>query len=231
MGFKASLRVKCMTEKLDTKPFLEYPNEKLGKPAAIYKHCMEEAKFRLYHLSNQVKNYKQQKNWIQKWFVLEAVALQYRKIIELVAIASIGANQKEYADIRTQIAKDWNARLIFRDIMRINPNFYPRPISGTTPGNTPDDPEAIEEYKEYLDSNTMLDIYDRCGGLLHADNRLGFMRDPDNSFDYLENSVKSFFSLLDCFWVCLVPDYHRYILQLQLESKFAPVIIFGAKMN
>ena len=40
----------------------------------------------------------------------ECIALQFRKTLELIALASLVANRKEYAKQRANFSTDWNAR-------------------------------------------------------------------------------------------------------------------------
>src|SRR5579862_5091556 len=59
---------------------------------------------------------------------IESVYLQFRKILELVALGSLVANKTEFSKVYAGFAKYWNAQYLVKDIERINPDFYPRPI-------------------------------------------------------------------------------------------------------
>jgi len=103
---------------------------------------------------------------------VELVCLQFRKIIELIALSSLVANKEIYAQQREKFKEDWNARLIFQDLERMNPKFYPNPseqIEKTT--------KSGERYYHFepltsgfLSKENALKIYERCGGILHAEN-------------------------------------------------------------
>ena len=60
---------------------------------------------------------------------IESACLQIRKMLELIAMASLVVNRKEFQRVNAEFAKCWNARLILQDIERLNPDFYPRPIN------------------------------------------------------------------------------------------------------
>ena len=59
---------------------------------------------------------------------VEYRALQLRKIIEQILLASLIANADEYKQFYNRLGNEWNARLICRDIERINPAFFPRAV-------------------------------------------------------------------------------------------------------
>ncbi|MCW3787260.1 hypothetical protein [Plebeiibacterium sediminum] len=103
---------------------------------------------------------------------IELIALQFRKIIELIALSSLVANKKEYAAMRSKFREDWNARLIFQDLERVNPEFYPKPSKQIEKVNS----EGVKYFEfepieaGYLSKKEAIKIYEKCGGVLHAEN-------------------------------------------------------------
>lgn len=95
---------------------------------------------------------------------IESQALQLRKILELIAYASLLPNRKAYENARNDIQKDWHASRILRKIEALNPNFYPVPVSLTRGG------EWKRKYNGFLTKNQFIVLYDRCGQVLHAKN-------------------------------------------------------------
>ena len=65
----------------------------------------------------------------------ETIGLQFRKIFELIAFASLSANKKLYAAAYANFAKHWEASKLIANLHRINPDFYPVPIVITLPLN------------------------------------------------------------------------------------------------
>src|SRR6267154_4901847 len=59
---------------------------------------------------------------------VESVGLQLRKVMELIAFGSLVANKDAYSTMYAEFAKHWNARLLLRDLARINQDFYPKPV-------------------------------------------------------------------------------------------------------
>ena len=98
---------------------------------------------------------------------IEICVLEIRKIIELIAMGSIVSNIEEYSKIHDKYKTDWNAKLIFRDIERINPHFYPEPIDIDKSG-------AVDRFvpikSGYLTKKEAEGLYDKCNAFLHEDN-------------------------------------------------------------
>src|ERR1700731_738919 len=58
----------------------------------------------------------------------ELVFLQLRKILELLAFASLTANREKYAAAHKKFATFWRAKDMLQDLEKVNPDFYPRPV-------------------------------------------------------------------------------------------------------
>ena len=56
---------------------------------------------------------------------IEFMALQLRKILELIALGNLVANRKQYETVRKSFRTDWNAKPIIKTIKQINPNYFP----------------------------------------------------------------------------------------------------------
>lgn len=103
---------------------------------------------------------------------LESIFLQFRKILELIAMASLVANQKALAAARADFKKSWHASKILREIARINPGFYPEPV---VENHLPDGMRSLEPCKhDVLTEHDFCQLYDRaCGTILHTANPFG----------------------------------------------------------
>ncbi|NOS94616.1 MAG: hypothetical protein HOP30_22115 [Cyclobacteriaceae bacterium] len=110
---------------------------------------------------------------------VELICLQFRKIIELIALGSLVANKDVYSKERERFKEDWNARLIFQDLERMNPRFYPEPSMQIEKLNTTGEKYFhFEPIKTgYMTRTDALKIYEKCGGVLHADNPFKGERD------------------------------------------------------
>jgi len=139
-----------------------------------YCNCMEEIKMRVEVIEGFLTG-KLSTNYLQP--TVESVCLQFRKILELIALASLVAHKDDYSKQRENFALDWHAARILKEIEKINPAFYP------VPGKQKKDPTTgkvleIENVKEpYLTRSDFEVLYDICGGLLHAANPFGQSKD------------------------------------------------------
>jgi hypothetical protein len=104
---------------------------------------------------------------------IESVSLQLRKILELIAFGSLVANKESYSAMYERFATTWNARLLLRDLERVNPDFYPKPVVESP---SPDS-RALHQLKErepdYMTKEEFEKIYEKCGAIMHADNPYG----------------------------------------------------------
>lgn len=145
---------------------------------------------------------------------IETVCLQFRKILELIAFSSLIANVKEYSQQYTKFAEHWNARLMLRDLERINPDFYPHPIiqqPSTEPGIKM---RWLDRSDDYLTKDRFVNVYDKCGGLMHAENPYG----PSVDYGYYKQQFlpwrKQLINLLNAHTVTLSGDNNLYLFQM-----------------
>ena len=103
---------------------------------------------------------------------VETIALQLRKILEFIALASMVANQEGYSKARKSFRTDWNAKGIMATLEKLNKNFYPVPCksvpTGTKDGYSTFDLIPIES--PYLTKERYVRLFDHCSDLLHAYN-------------------------------------------------------------
>ena len=108
--------------------------------------------------------------------VTESVYLQFRKILELIAMASLVVNEEAMEEFGTSMQKlrgEWNGYRILKQVEAINPNFYPVPIV-EKPSDDPRIKVKLENNaNDYLTKDMFSELYnERCGRILHADNPL-----------------------------------------------------------
>lgn len=181
-------------------------SELVQRSARIYRECVTEVRFRITHAESMLKRLKERNSSENRVLVAELVALQFRKTIELIALASIAANEDLYARLRSEFHRDWKPRLIFRDVERVNPKFYPKPIAGLTPPEKEGDPSVVEEYDDgFLDKKAALALYDRCSTVLHAQSPFKHSSQVNSVIGHFETQIPLFKRLLENFWVYLVP--------------------------
>jgi len=101
---------------------------------------------------------------------IELVYLQFRKILELIALASLVANKTEYAKQRDKFYQDWHAERILRDIEKVNPDHYPvagKQVIDPTTGKVI---QVLPVKSGFLTKAEFVELYKACGSVLHAEN-------------------------------------------------------------
>ena len=101
---------------------------------------------------------------------IESIYLQFRKILELIAMASLITNKDAYSTARASFATDWHAARILKGIATVNPSYYPQPVVETS---HPDGGKSLEPRAEGLTEEEFGRLYDRCGDALHTANPFG----------------------------------------------------------
>ena len=104
---------------------------------------------------------------------VESVALQLRKMLELIAFGSLVANQQAYSTAYSKFAEHWNARLMLRDVERLNPDFYPRPVVEAPSTDPKVRHNLVDRGHDFLARDEFERAYEKCGAILHAENPYG----------------------------------------------------------
>jgi len=157
---------------------------------------------------------------VYKATTTETLYLQYRKIIELIAMGSLVANKDEFSKTHKKFGKYWNAEKIIKDIENINPNFYPVPISQVT-SNDPTIKSRFEKIPEanYLGKKDFIKLYKLCGVILHSENPYG----RKINFEEYAKTAKSWQykirNLLNAHQIRLINDSNLYIIQMGAPDK------------
>lgn len=102
-------------------------------------------------------------------FDSEFLAIQLRKILELIAFGSLIANKEQYAQAHNNFDSHWNAKDMLKYLEAVNPDFYPAPLKVASIGtNGEKNLDFIK--KGFLTKEQFVSLYDKCGGLLHTQN-------------------------------------------------------------
>lgn len=113
---------------------------------------------------------------------IELCCLQLRKCIELIVMSSLVANSETYLEMYRRLGRDWRASLISKDLERINPNFYPKPIRIIPHDDGPDEFVELDASK-YISCDALLGYYEKIGAIMHSENPFG------KQIDYAEYGV------------------------------------------
>ena len=146
---------------------------------------------------------------------VESTCLQIRKILELIAFSSLIANKEIYSTQYKKFAEHWNARLMLKDLERVNSDFYPKPII-QTPSNTLGIQSDWSDRKDdFLTKEIFLSAYEKCGGILHADNPYGVQTDYENHLAQAKEWRNRIVNLLNAHTIKLVNDENLYLFQME----------------
>lgn len=118
----------------------------------------------------------------------ESVCLQLRKILELIAYATLVSNRKAYESVRKDIAKEWHAERILKKVDAINPKFYPVAVRKRGLGPDPANLSFVSLQSGCLTRPQFMGIYNKCGDLLHATNPFT----QDRNFDAFSKRVPGY---------------------------------------
>lgn len=99
---------------------------------------------------------------------IEFMCLQIRKILELIALGSLVADEKEYEKQIEHLGKRrWNAKFLLKEMKKINPNFYPVPAKGEIDPQTRE-VKTTKIKEKYLTYNDFYVVYGKCSGVIHS---------------------------------------------------------------
>jgi len=148
---------------------------------------------------------------------VELLVLQVRKILELIALSSMVANEKEYTRAYEKFEKHYHAKKILHGIEKVNPDFYPKPGSQTKSKNEGVDHHISffhESDDSYLTRKDFVKVYEQCGGLLHAQNPYSTHKDYAKYESNIHKWMKKIENLLNVHVIKLVDDKNYYLIHM-----------------
>ncbi|KEO88771.1 hypothetical protein EH31_15150 [Erythrobacter longus] len=133
-----------------------------------YKKCMHELKHRIAIFDSAMAPFRKQNELAVP--NLELALLQLRKCYELIAFASISANQKQYSLNRKRFEKDWRIAEIVKNVEKINPRFLPVGVRRIITDGDTEAPHELLPNGFSITSKELLSWHGRIGELMHASN-------------------------------------------------------------
>ena len=104
---------------------------------------------------------------------VETCYLQIRKILELIAFGSLAANKHLYSRAYANFASHWHAGRLLRDLKKVNPNFYPKPVLELPSSDPRAKSQLNDRVGDFLTKAEFEQLYDGCGAIMHARNPYG----------------------------------------------------------
>jgi hypothetical protein len=150
---------------------------------------------------------------------VESVGLQLRKVLELTAFGSLVANKDVYAEAYEEFASHWNARLLLRDLERVNCDFYPRPIVEAPLEAPHPNTKVLHQLKDrepdYLSREEFEKAYEKCGAIMHAENPYGSRVDYNYYLEKLPAWRTQVVNLLNNHKMRLVGENQFYLVHMK----------------
>lgn len=144
---------------------------------APYVACLEEIKAR-YRIVDLYQSGERDAVWDVP--TTEVMALQFRIIFELIALASLAAHAKLFQAQQIKFDKKWRLTKILSDVEKLNPNFYPEPIVEEKSGIPGVKNNLVSMKDGFLTRQKLIKAHGICGNLLHARNPFG--KDIDHNW-------------------------------------------------
>jgi hypothetical protein len=143
---------------------------------------------------------------------IESVYLQFRKILELIAMASLVANKEVYSQEHANFTRHWNARRMLEALERLNPGYYPKPVIEKNGGE-----ELVVKENGFLTQDDFVTLYNKCGAIMHTDNPYGEKTNYDNYLPQITRWRGLIMGLLDNHKIHLLDDPNIYLIHMQEE--------------
>ena len=149
---------------------------------------------------------------------VEFVCLQVRKILELIALASMASHKEEFAKQHQKFAEMWRAKRILEDLEKLNPGFYPIPTKQICDEKTGKVLEVQRIAKPYLTKTDFEMVYQECSGLLHAQNPYGAPKQLPQIEAAIPGWLEKIKNLLNHHHVQLFNSNHQLWVVMRAES-------------
>lgn len=156
---------------------------------------------------------------------IESVYLQFRKILELIAMASLVANKEVYSREHSNFERHWNARRMLESLERFNPEFYPKPIIEQEGGFN-----LVDKEDGFLTREDFVTLYGLCGAIMHTNNPYGEQTDYGQYQSQITRWRELIIGLLNNHKIHLLDDPNMYVIHMQEDRDnkvhaytFAPV--------
>jgi hypothetical protein len=168
---------------------------------------------------------------VYKATTIESIYLQYRKILELIALGSLVAQKDVFSKAYADFAKYWNAELLVKDMERLNPKFSPEPIIQQPSARPGVKMDWLARKDDFLTRDDLIKLYKKCGAIMHSGNPYGSQVD----YGYYEKMVahwrERIVNLLNAHLIRLVGDQNLYLVQMGASNAPPTYHVFAPKPN
>jgi hypothetical protein len=143
---------------------------------------------------------------------VEVLFFHFRRVLELIAFSSLAANLDVYAAAQKKYHEHYNARLLLRDVEKVNPNFYPDPIALERQG--PTNVKVTRLTDGFLTRDEFLKLYEIASTVLHTPNPWS-QKESKIEFGYtVEEWARRIQRLLAIHTITLVGNTQRWLIEV-----------------
>ncbi len=156
----------------------------------------------------------------------ECATLQFRKIIELIALATVATNLPDYKTKVSDLTTYKSAKEMFQIVQSINPDFYPQPIEGNI--TTSDISVQLgPTTRNVLTKERAISLYDFCNSHLHVHGPFKGSRKIDEVGDRYPKYLHQIKALLShCIFV-IPSETHFLVMNVPFNPKGDFTIALG----
>ena len=196
---------------------------------AIYVTCMEKVRERINIIQTiQRGNITTGIEYLNS----ELIFVQFRKVLELIAFASLTANREKYTEAYADFQRDGRAKKILAKIEKLNPDFYPVPLGEPTP-DASGHPNVFHFNRpaphEALTRSEFETLFDLSSEILHMRSPFSTKDSATNIIYPVERWVLKIQKLLTVHMMHLVDTSMKWIVRIPREG---PVLLVpGAEID
>ena len=143
----------------------------------------------------------------------EVISLNLRKILELIAFASLVANKEKYANAHKSFEREWRAKQILDKLSELHPKFYPHAIKMKRLSNNGIHMDPVDVSK-VLTQDEFGELYETCSKVLHTRNPFAPSSGPVNFRLSIQEWVTKIQLLLENHSVELVDKAGYWVVQM-----------------
>ena len=196
-----------------------------------YLDFMAEIKYRMVELSKRCEMFFIINKTVDD-ILFESICLQTRKILELIAMSSLVCNKEAFDEVNKNISSLWNGKEIILEVKKYNPLVFPITSYKYKKFN----PKELYKYyqdlkpvKDVLNEGKFIEIYEKCGGMLHIKNPYNTKHDIKKEIiEKFPQWLDIIFNTMAIHTVCPYGfEFKRYFVYL---GDFSDLEVFGTQL-
>lgn len=181
---------------------------------AKYRTCMEKVRHRCGIIERLEASPLPPPN--DDFLTTELIFVQFRKVLELIAYASLAANKEKYAAADSRYHLHWRAKDMLDDVEKVNPGFYPMPV--LPPVKKADGTLYFARpTSAYLAKDDFVTLYDLASGVLHMRNP--FSQKPIAASTYTVTAWRKMIEVLLSTHFVVFPDRSRWLVSIPAQGE------------